>query len=67
MEASARQITSGDYNHGNPVWSKDGKQLIFSGNLNDDWEYDYRNSEDVFSCILVMAKVKALTDRKWPG
>ncbi len=63
---SARQITSGDFHHGNvPVWSKDGNYLMFSSNLNEDWEYDYRNSE-IYKVSVSDGKVTALTDRKGP-
>jgi dipeptidyl aminopeptidase/acylaminoacyl peptidase len=63
---SARQITSGDFNHGNaPAWSKDRNHLIFSGNLNEDWEYDYRNSE-IYSVSLDNGKITPLTNRKGP-
>jgi dipeptidyl aminopeptidase/acylaminoacyl peptidase len=63
---TARQITSGDKNYGNsPTWTKDGKSLIFSSNLNDDWEYDYGNSE-IYSIDIASGKVNTLTDRKGP-
>jgi dipeptidyl aminopeptidase/acylaminoacyl peptidase len=43
---SPRQMTSGDKNHsGSLSWSPDGRKIFFSSNLNDDWEYDFRNSE----------------------
>ena len=61
-----RQITSGDKNYGNsPIWTKDGNSLLTSTNLNDDWEYDFRNSE-IYSVDLASGKATALTDRKGP-
>ncbi len=62
---TARQITSGDFNHGNPNWSKDGKYLVFSSNLNEDWEYDYRNSE-IYSVAIKDGNITALTNRNGP-
>ncbi|MFT5384614.1 MAG: dipeptidyl aminopeptidase/acylaminoacyl peptidase [Saprospiraceae bacterium] len=62
---TARQVTSGNFNHGEPTWSKDGKDLFFSANLNEDWEYDFRNSE-LYKTSLANGKTKALTDRKGP-
>jgi dipeptidyl aminopeptidase/acylaminoacyl peptidase len=62
---TARQITSGNFNHGEPSWSKDGKDLFFSANLNEDWEYDFRNSE-LYKISLANGKTKALTNRKGP-
>ena len=61
-----RQVTSGDFNHrGTPVWSKDGQYLFFSTNRNEDWEYDFRNSE-VYSVSVSNGKITPLTDRKGP-
>ena len=63
---TARQVTRGDFNHGTrPVWSKDGKTLFFSSNLNEDWEYDYRNAE-IYSLEIATGKINQLTDRKGP-
>lgn len=61
-----RQITTGDYFHrGSPQWSKDGKQLIFSTNRNENWEYEFRNSE-IYSVSVSNGQIKKLTDRKGP-
>lgn len=63
---TARQITSGDYHHDSkPVWSRDGKNLLFSANRNEDWEYNRRNSE-VYSVSIANGNIKALTDRNGP-
>ncbi|WP_088340178.1 S9 family peptidase [Robiginitalea sediminis] len=41
-----RQISSGDFHHrGSLSWSADGSEIYFSGNRNEDWEYDFRNRE----------------------
>jgi dipeptidyl aminopeptidase/acylaminoacyl peptidase len=63
---TARQITRGDRNHGGKVqWTPDGKRLIFTANLDANWEYDYYNSE-VYSLSLEDLSITALTDRKGP-
>lgn len=63
---SPRQVTSGDYNHrGNTLWTKDGRSLIVSGNRNENWEYEWRNSE-LYSVSLVDGRVTALTNRNGP-
>lgn len=63
---TARQVTKGDLNFGSqPTWSKDGRSLFFSSNLNEDWEYDYRNSE-IYQLNIETGETKALTDRKGP-
>lgn len=63
---TARQITSGDLNHGGGLsWSPDGAHIYFSGNLKEDWEYDYRNSE-VYRVALADGSITQLTDRQGP-
>lgn len=63
---SARQITHGDHNYrGKPVWTTDGRSLLLSTNLNDDWEYDFRNSE-IYRIDVQTGTATALTDRKGP-
>ena len=63
---TARQLTSGNYQHrAAPVWTKDGKNLIFSSNRNEDWEYDFRNSE-LYTLSVGDGKITSLTSRKGP-
>ncbi|MEM6377088.1 MAG: DPP IV N-terminal domain-containing protein, partial [Bacteroidota bacterium] len=63
---AARQLTSGPFNHrGAPVWSKDGAHLYFSGNRNENWAYDFRNSE-IYQLSVADGDIKALTDRNGP-
>ena len=48
---TARQLTSGNYNHGGDLaWSKDGSQIYFSANRSDNWEYETRES-DIYSVV----------------
>jgi len=61
-----RQISSGEFNFGSQLsWTHDGQQLIFSANLKEDWEYDFRNSE-IYSIEVLTGKTTALTDRPGP-
>ena len=63
---AARQLTTGAFNHrGAPVWSKDGEYLYFSGNRNENWAYDFRNSE-IYQLRIADGTIKALTDRNGP-
>lgn len=63
---TARKITSGNFNHGGALsWSSDTQQIYFSGNRNENWEYDFRNSE-IYSVHTQTGIIKALTDRKGP-
>jgi dipeptidyl aminopeptidase/acylaminoacyl peptidase len=63
---TARQISSGDRQYGStPVWTKDGRSLVFSANLNEDWEYDFRNDE-IYKIDIASGDVTDLTDRNGP-
>ncbi|KPJ84471.1 MAG: acyl-peptide hydrolase [Gemmatimonas sp. SG8_17] len=61
-----RQITSGESNYGGPLnWSPDGSSIIFSANLQEDWEYNLNNSE-VYEISVADGSMTALTDRIGP-
>ncbi len=63
---TARQVTSGDFHHRSaPVWTPDGRSLIFSANRNADWEREFRNSE-LYEVRLEDGEIRALTDRDGP-
>lgn len=62
---TARQLSSGDKNFGAPHWSKDGKKLFFSGNHNENWEYETRNSE-IYVINITSGNVTTLTNRNGP-
>lgn len=60
-----RQITEGEYNHGSPEWSADGKSILFSANRDEDWEYN-RNDSEIFQIELKSKDLTQLTDRYGP-
>jgi dipeptidyl aminopeptidase/acylaminoacyl peptidase len=61
-----RQITEGEYHFsGDPVWSSDGERLIFSANLNENWEHERRESE-LYSVDVESGDIEQLTDRDGP-
>ncbi len=63
---SPRQLTSGDFNHrGSLSWSPDGEHIYFSANRNENWEYEFRNSE-VYSVNVASGSIAALTGRNGP-
>lgn len=63
---SAKQLTSGDFNHrGALSFSNDGKEIYFSANRNEDWEYDFRNSE-VYKVHTESRKISRLTTQQGP-
>jgi dipeptidyl aminopeptidase/acylaminoacyl peptidase len=60
-----RRLTPGPYDHAAPVWTPDGKALIFSANRRPDGDYDPLNSE-IYELTLVDRQIKALTNRQGP-
>ena len=61
-----RQVTSGDFNQrGNLSWSADGSAIFFSSNRNEDWEYDFRNSE-IYSVNIRDGQISSLTSTQGP-
>lgn len=61
-----RQITSGPYDHDStPVWTPDGKALVFSANRNEDWEHDPLDSE-LFAVDIATGEIEQLTERQGP-
>ena len=60
-----RQITSGPYDHGAPVWTPDGTRLIFSANRHEDRDSQPRNSE-LYVVAASGGDLRALTDRYGP-
>ena len=63
---SARKLTSGDFNHASSLsWAPDGRTIYFSSNRNEDWEYDFRNSE-VYSVSVHSGEITQITNTKGP-
>ncbi len=63
---SPRKMTSWDRNHGGSLsWSSNGRKIFFSANLNEDWEYDFRNSE-VYAINTETLLYETYTERPGP-
>ena len=62
---SPRRITSGDYQHGAPVWAADGRSILFSANRRSGWEWEIGQS-DVYRVTLEDGNTVALTRREGP-
>ena len=61
-----RQVTSGSFHHRDaPVWTPDSQSLVFSANRNEDWEYEFRNSE-IYKVSVADGTVETLTNRNGP-
>jgi dipeptidyl aminopeptidase/acylaminoacyl peptidase len=65
LGGTPRQVTSGDYSHNDPQWSRDGKTIYFSAIRKPDAEYLRRDSE-IYSVNLDTLEIQTLTDRKGP-
>ena len=60
------QLTDGSFHHRSaPVWTPDGKALLFSANRNPEWEHEFRNSE-IYSVRVDDHTITAMTDRSGP-
>ncbi|HXH83027.1 MAG TPA: S9 family peptidase [Candidatus Tectomicrobia bacterium] len=60
-----RQVTSGDFNHGDPEWSPDGRALYVSGIRKPDAEY-LRGDTEIYRVDLQTLEIRPLTDRNGP-
>ncbi|NQX86707.1 MAG: S9 family peptidase [Flavobacteriaceae bacterium] len=63
---TARQLTHGNYNHkSNFSFSPKGDEIYFSSNRNENWEYDFRNSE-VYKINIATKEIQQLTSQQGP-
>jgi dipeptidyl aminopeptidase/acylaminoacyl peptidase len=64
---TARQLTSGDWDHGtNGIsWTPDGSEILFSSHRVEDAEYIYRESE-IYAVSVASGDIRQLTDRRGP-
>lgn len=64
---TARQVTDGEWDHGRGgySWTRDGKEILFSGLRIPEAEYAYRESE-IYAVNVSSGDMRKLTDRKGP-
>ncbi|HEX5734263.1 MAG TPA: S9 family peptidase [Blastocatellia bacterium] len=60
-----RQLTDGDYNHGNAEWTPNSQSIIFSAVRKPDAEY-LRGGQEIYALSLKDNQIRALTDRNGP-
>ncbi len=60
-----RQITSSEFDHDSPVWSKDNTHLFYSANYHKDEEFVPKDSE-IYQVKISDGKIKQLTNRYGP-
>ena len=62
---SPRQVTSGDWEHGDPRWMPDGKTIVFSALRVEDAEWRWRES-DIYAVDVASGVIRQMTNRKGP-
>jgi dipeptidyl aminopeptidase/acylaminoacyl peptidase len=60
-----RQVTNGDWNHGGPSFSADGKMIAFSSNRVEDAEHAFRESE-IYAANIETGAITQLTHHAGP-
>jgi len=65
LGGTPKQITSGNFSHYDPQWSRDGQKIYFSAVRQPDAEYLFNESE-IYSVDLNTLDIQVLTDRKGP-
>jgi len=60
-----KQLTNGDYDHGAPAWSRDGKSIYVSANRQENWRFDPLESE-IHAIDIKSGELRTLTDRDGP-
>jgi len=60
-----RQITQGDFDHGDPQWTADGMELVFAGLREKDADWLVEESE-IYAVDVATGAVRQLTDQKGP-
>ena len=60
-----RQLTEGPWNHSAPVWTTDGKELLFSSLRVKDAEYEWRETE-IYAVNVASGAIRQITHRKGP-
>ena len=62
---TARQVTTGDWEHQAPVWMPDGRSLVFEALRVENAEYQSRESE-IYAVDVMTGATRALTTRNGP-
>ena len=62
---TARQLTSGDWNHNGVEWTPDGQRILFTSLRVEDAEHEWRES-DIYAVRVQDGEVTRLTDRSGP-
>jgi dipeptidyl aminopeptidase/acylaminoacyl peptidase len=63
--AAPRQVTSGDWNHGSPEWTPDGRSILFTSLRVEDAEYRWRETE-IYRVDVASGAITQLSDYRGP-
>ncbi len=63
----ARQITSGEFDHGTPAWSPDGRTLAFAANRTPLPDRDFNNYTDIWTVPAEGGEPRKLTEGRGPS
>ncbi|MCY3700179.1 MAG: S9 family peptidase [Gemmatimonadetes bacterium] len=64
---SARQLTTGDWNHGGIAWSPDGSEIYFSSYRAPDWDRpEHWQESEIYAVSVTSGAIRQLTDRRGP-
>lgn len=62
---TARQLTDGDWNHGDIAWSADGSEIFFTSYRSEDWDRpsNWQESE-IYAVSVANRRIRRLTNRR---
>jgi dipeptidyl aminopeptidase/acylaminoacyl peptidase len=64
---TARQLTSGEWNHNGVSWSPDGSEIYFTSHRVDDWDRpEHLRESEIYAIDVAGGYVRALTQRAGP-
>jgi dipeptidyl aminopeptidase/acylaminoacyl peptidase len=64
---TARQLTSGEWNHSGVTWSPDGSEIYFTSHRSDDWDRpDNWQESEIYAVNVGTEEIRQMTDRRGP-
>ena len=64
---TARQLTSGDWNHSGIEWSPDGREIYFTSYRESDWDRpEHWQESEIYAVDVATGETRRLTNRRGP-
>jgi dipeptidyl aminopeptidase/acylaminoacyl peptidase len=60
-----RQLTTGDYNYGDPTWAPDRKHILFTSDQSGNADLD-PNNEQIYQMNIETGDIEQITDKRGP-